>query len=49
MKVVREAVDIGIADIAAGRFRDFDTAKSLHDHLSTLVEEALRSADTDGD
>ena len=41
LKAMREAVDIGIADIRAGRFHDFDTTRSLRDHLSALTDEAL--------
>ena len=50
LKAMREAVDIGVADIGAGRFHDFCTAGSLHDHLSALTSEALvhRSPRTGG-
>lgn len=41
LKAMREAVDIGIADIRAGRFQDFDTTGSLRDHLSALTDEVL--------
>ena len=51
LKAMRDAVDVGVADIAAGRFRAFDTAGSLHDHLSAVAGEALadRSPRADGD
>ena len=41
LKAMREAADTGIADIAAGRFRTFDTADTLEHHLSALSAEAL--------
>ena len=41
LKAMREAVDTGIADIAAGRFRTFDAVDTLKDHLSALSAEAL--------
>ena len=41
LQAMREAAEAGIADIAAGRFRTFDTADSLRDHLSEIVTEAL--------
>ena len=41
LRAIREAADIGIADIAEGRFRTFDTADALEDHLSALSAEAL--------
>ena len=42
-EVMREAAHAGIADIAAGRFRTFDTAEALDEHLSGLCEAALDS------
>ena len=41
LEAMREAADTGIADIAAGRFRTFDTANTLEEHLSALSSEAL--------
>ncbi len=41
LAVLHEAVRIGIADIEAGKFRDFDASASLDRHLSTLVREAI--------
>lgn len=41
LKAMREAVDIGAADIGTGRFRDFRTTGSLRDRLSALTDEAL--------
>ncbi len=39
LKVMRETVDV--ADIGTGRFYDFGTTESLHDHLSAVVNETL--------
>jgi len=44
LKSLREAVSIGVADIEAGRFREFDAAAPLRDRLSILAEDALRAA-----
>ena len=41
LKAMRAATEAGIADIAAGRFRTFDTADGLRDHLSAMSAEAL--------
>ncbi len=43
LKALREAVAIGVADIEAGRFREFDAVEPLRNHLSTLVDHANRS------
>jgi len=48
LKAMREAVSVGVADIEAGRFREFDAAGPLRDRLSMLAEEALRAARSDG-
>ena len=47
LKAMREAVDAGIADIAAGRYQTFDTAEALRDGLSAIVEEALGKDSTE--
>ena len=44
-----KAADTGIADIAAGRFRTFDTADTLEDHLSGLSAEALADLSSNAD
>ena len=51
LKVLREAVDAGIADIGAGRFHEFDTTEALRGSLSAVADEALagRTSHTDGD
>ena len=38
---LREAADVGIADIEAGWFQTFDTKESLRRHLSHLAEDAV--------
>ena len=38
---LREAADVGIADIEEGRFRTFDEPESLRRHLSRLAENAV--------
>jgi len=43
LKAVREALSIGVADIEAGRFREY-AAAALRDRLSMLAEDALRAA-----
>lgn len=41
LKALREAARAGIADIEAGRFREFDTLESLHCHLAAVAEHAI--------
>ena len=41
LQALREAADVGIADIEAGRFRTFDTPESLRRHLLHLAEDAI--------
>jgi antitoxin ParD1/3/4 len=36
LEALRVAVQLGAADIAAGRFKSFDTQASLRDHLESL-------------
>ncbi len=43
LQALREAADVGIADIEEGRFRTFDTRESLRRHLSQLAEDAITS------
>ena len=38
LQTLREAADVGIADIEEGRFRTFDAPESLRGHLSQLAE-----------
>ena len=44
-----KAADTGIVDIAAGRFRMFDTADTLEDHLSVLSAEAFAGLSSNAD
>ncbi len=50
LKALREAAEAGIADIAAGRFRVFESGAGLREYLSELAEEALgnRPPNNDG-
>ena len=41
LQALREAADVGVADIKEGRFRTFDTKESLRRHLSQLAENAV--------
>lgn len=38
---LREAAQIGIADIEAGNFRSFESADTLEQHLDMLAAEAI--------
>lgn len=49
LEAMRKAADTGIADIAAGRFRTFDTADTLEGHLSALSAEALADLSSNAD
>ena len=44
LQAMREAVNTGIADIAAGRYQAFDTDEDLRDGLSALIDDAIRGA-----
>lgn len=44
LAALREAARIGIADVEAGRFRDFATPDALDRHLATLADEAIGAA-----
>ena len=41
LKALREAANVGVADIDAGRFRSFDASEPLRRHLATLAENAI--------
>ena len=41
LTAMREAAEVGIADISAGRYRTFDTADTLRDYLSNVSAETL--------
>ena len=44
LAALREAVAVGIADIEAGRYTEFDNAEALDAHLRALAGEAIASA-----
>ncbi|MBM3344098.1 MAG: type II toxin-antitoxin system ParD family antitoxin [Betaproteobacteria bacterium] len=41
LKALREAVRVGAADIAAGRFRSFESTNSLKHHLASMADDAI--------
>ena len=41
LTALREAVAVGIADIGAGRFQEFDTAETMRERLSVVATEVL--------
>ena len=41
LKSLREAAHIGIADMEAGRFRQFASAAELKQHLKTSIDKAI--------
>ena len=43
LKALREAANVGLADLEAGRFRDFASVNEVEDHLSRVTEDALAS------
>ena len=49
LKVMREAAEAGIADIAVGRYRSFDTAEALRESLSALTVEMLGGSSSNDD
>ena len=44
LEALRAAVQVGAADIAAGRFKSFETNASLRDHLRSLANKATEVA-----
>ena len=44
LEALRAAVQLGAADIAAGRFKSFDTKVSLRDHLRSVANRATAPA-----
>lgn len=44
LEALRNAIQVGIDDIEAGRFVTFDTAEALDHHLSTLADVAIDRA-----
>ena len=47
LKAMREAAEAGIADLAAGRFRTFDSADALEEHLAAVSERVLADVSSD--
>ena len=41
LKALREAAQVGLDDIAAGRYRRFEDEQSLREHLKALADKAL--------
>ncbi|MCY4383532.1 MAG: hypothetical protein OXE44_10330 [Nitrospinae bacterium] len=41
LQALREAADVGFADIEEGRFQTIDAPESLRRHLSQLAENAV--------
>jgi antitoxin ParD1/3/4 len=41
LNTLRAAARIGVADIDAGRFRDFESPAALNRHLAAIVDEAI--------
>lgn len=44
LKALREAIQVGIDDMEAGRFVTFDTPEALDRHLSALADAAIDGA-----
>jgi antitoxin ParD1/3/4 len=42
LRTLRDAVQVGIADMEAGRYTTLETADEIHEHISRLTENALR-------
>ena len=44
LKALKAAVQVGLADSAAGRYTDFNSSESLTKHLKSLATKAIASA-----
>jgi antitoxin ParD1/3/4 len=44
LKALREAIQVGIDDIEAGRYHTFKTSQALRQHLKELADEAIEGA-----
>lgn len=44
LKALSAAVEVGLADSAAGRYTDFNSSESLTTHLKSLATKAIASA-----
>ena len=51
LQALRDAVAVGIAEIEAGRYREFASTETLRQYLSTVADEAIAAAPpySDGD
>ncbi len=49
LTALRGAIGVGIADIGAGRFQEFDTVETLHERLSVVATEVFGNRSTCGD
>jgi len=47
LEALRNAVAVGIAEIEAGHYREFDSAETLRDYISKLAKEALADREPD--
>jgi antitoxin ParD1/3/4 len=43
LEALREAAQVGFADLRAGRFLDFASFDELEDHLTRATEDALKA------
>lgn len=44
LEALQNAVQVGLADSAAGRYTDFNSSQSLTQHLKSLAAQAIASA-----
>lgn len=44
LKALQNAVQVGLDDITAGRYTDFNSSESLASHLTSLAKKAIASA-----
>ena len=45
LAALRAAVQVGLDDIEAGRYRNFQTREALREHLATLTKAAIGRSD----
>ena len=46
LEALRSAVQVGLDDLEVGRYRDFDSAEDMRNHLIARSEDALASRKT---
>ena len=44
LQALRTAAQLGMDDIDAGRFKDFDSAQALRDHLQAITDPVIAQA-----